>query len=181
MNAPRTKEERLAGTDPNLSTKDRLRLIHARNSQEYKVNKFLKFRGVAEAVAAMSKDPSTKVGAVALDDNFNIISTGYNGFPRGVGDDSARYADREMKYKLVSHAEQNVVAQAAYSGRSLRGTTVLVTALFPCSSCAKSLIQAGVIRVISPPPSTEPRWVEEAYYAGLMFAEAGVEVIHYEK
>lgn len=146
-----------------------------------RLDRYLKFRPIADAVASMSKDPSTKVGAIALDENMNIVSTGYNGFPRGVDDRIERYADRDIKYKFVSHAEQNLVAQAAYGGRSLKGCTVLLTSLFPCSACAKSLIQAGVVRVISPPPSTDPRWAEEAYFASTMFREAGVEVIHYDQ
>ena len=143
------------------------------------INRYMKFKGIAEAVAAMSKDPPTKVGAIALDENMNIVSTGYNGFPRGVLDTAERYENRPVKYKLVSHAEQNLVAQAAYGGRSLRGCTVILTSLFPCSSCAKLLIQSGVARVISPPPDTDPKWEEEAHYANLMFSEAGIEVIHY--
>lgn len=145
------------------------------------IKKFLKFLPIASEMAKLSKDPSTQVGAVALDDNHNVIATAYNGFPRGVHDDPERYGDREVKYKLISHAEQNLVAQAAYGGRSLAGSTVLLTSLFPCSACAKSLIQAGVRRVISPPPDTNPRWEEEAKWAGVMFEEAGVEVIYYEK
>ncbi len=141
--------------------------------------KHLKFINIAKEIAALSKDPSTKVGAIALDDQMNIIATGYNGFPRGVDDDPARYNDRPTKYKLISHSEQNLVAQAAYSGHSLAGSTVLLTNLFPCSSCAKSLIQAGVKRVLSPPPDTDPRWADEAYWANLMFKEAGVEIVHY--
>lgn len=142
-------------------------------------NTWLKFLPVVQAIAGLSKDPSTKVGAIALDDNRNIVAVGYNGFPRGVNDDHARYADRSTKYKLIAHAEQNVVAQAAYSGRSLAGTTVILSALYPCSACAKSLIQAGVKRVISPMPNADPRWEEEAKWAQLMFEEAGVEVWHY--
>jgi dCMP deaminase len=142
------------------------------------VRKFLKFWPLVEAVASMSKDPSTKVGALALDKNFNIISTGYNGFPRGVNDDPARYADRETKLRLVSHAEQNLIAQAAYGGRSLKGATLLVSSLFPCSNCAKSIIQSGVVRVISPHPSCEPRWAVESKWATILFDEAQVEIIH---
>lgn len=142
-------------------------------------NAWLKYLPVAKAVAAMSKDPSTQVGAIALDENRNIIATGYNGFPRGVNDDPARYADRSTKYSLIAHAEQNLVAQAAYGGRSLKGCTVILTSLYPCSACAKSLIQAGVRRVISPPPDTDPRWAEEAKWASLMFEESGVELCHY--
>lgn len=142
------------------------------------INKFLKFWPVVEAVAEMSKDPSTKVGALALDNNMNIIATGFNGFPRGVSDTLERYADRDIKLRLVSHAEQNLIAQAAYGGRSLRGATLLVSKLYPCSSCAKSIIQAGIVRVISPNPSDNVRWADESKWAQLMFSESGVEVIH---
>ena len=86
--------------------------------------KHLKFLNIVKEIAALSKDPSTKVGALAFDDQMNIIATGYNGFPRGVNDDPARYNDRPTKYKLISHSEQNLVAQAAYSGHSLAGSTV---------------------------------------------------------
>ena len=103
------------------------------------------FVAVAESVAAMSKDPSSKVGAIAIDDDSNILCVGFNGFPRGVRDTEARYADKPTKYRLVSHAEQNLVAQAARNGIALKGSTVIITSLPPCSSCTKSLIQAGVL------------------------------------
>lgn len=143
------------------------------------IRKVLAYLPVAEAIAAMSLDPSTKVGAVAFDDKLNIIATGRNGFPRGVKDSPERYEDRPTKYKLISHAEQNLVAQAAYGGRSLAGSTVLLTSLYPCSSCAKSLIQSGVVRIVSPNPDSSARWAEEAAWSKIMFEEAGVEVLHY--
>lgn len=145
------------------------------------MNWYLKFMAVAEAFAAMSKDPSTKVGAIALTDNRIMISSGYNGFPRGVNDSAARYEDRTTKYALVSHAEANLVAQAAYSGHSLKDSTVLVTPLHPCASCAKLLVQAGVKRVISPVPHIEERWKQESEWASTIFTEAGVEVVFVEK
>lgn len=141
--------------------------------------KHLKFLGHAKASAALSKDPSTKVGAVALDDDFDVVSTGYNGFARGVNDDPERYADREFKYRLIVHAEANLVAQAARNGRSLKGCTVILTSLFPCSACASLLVQAGVKCIIAPVVDNE-RWAEEAKYARLIFSEAGVEVIDYQ-
>lgn len=140
--------------------------------------KLLRYVAVAETFAAMSKDPSTRVGAVSLDFNFNIVSAGYNGFPRGVVDSEERYADRPTKMSLVAHAEANLVAQAAHGGRALAGTTVIVTPLAPCSACAKLLVQAGVIRVVCPVPHYEPRWQQEAETAALIFREAGVEVLH---
>ena len=72
--------------------------------------KFDKFLPTAKAIADLSKDPSTKVGAVALNDDGILLAVGYNGFPRGVGDSPERYAEKEVKYKLISHAEQTLVA-----------------------------------------------------------------------
>lgn len=135
--------------------------------------KHLKFIGYAKAAAALSKDPSTKVGAVALDDDFDVVSTGYNGFARGVNDDPERYADREFKYRLIVHAEANLVAQAARNGRSLKGSTVVLTSLFPCSACANLLVQAGVKCIIAPVVVNE-RWAEEAKYARLIFLRPGL-------
>lgn len=148
-------------------------------SQE--LSKFLKFMPVAKAIAGLSRDPSTQVGAIAFDERLNIIAVGYNGFPRGVKDHLDRYLDRNMKLRLISHAEQNLVAQAAYGGRSLAGATVLVTSLFPCSNCTKSLIQAGVSCIIAPHPETQMRWAAEANLANMMFNEAGVKVVYHSE
>lgn len=143
------------------------------------ITKYLKFVGIAEQVAAMSKDPSTKVGAVALDNSFNILATGYNGFPRRVHDTPERYQERELKYKFIAHAEQNLIAQAAYCGTRLAGSAVIITALFPCSSCAKSLINAGVGVVIAP-LIDNARWQEEGEFAKTMFEESGMRIFYYD-
>lgn len=127
----------------------------------------------------MSKDPSTKVGAVALDDDFRVLATGYNGFPRKVHDTEDRLCNREVKYALTVHAEANIVAQSAYSGVSLKGSTVIVSSLFPCVDCAKLLAQAGVRRVIGPKVQLG-RWFESNSLAKTIFNEVGIEVIEYE-
>lgn len=139
--------------------------------------RFEKFLPIARAVARLSKDPRRQVGAVAVNDDGILLAVGYNGFPRGVSDDKARYADREIKLSLIAHAESNLVAQAAYAGHSLRGSTVLVSSKYPCSSCAKSLIQAGVKRIITPPPDPDSSWSLDASWSELMFKEAGVEIV----
>jgi dCMP deaminase len=141
----------------------------------------LKFIPVAQAIASLSKDPSTKVGAIVVDDDGNILSTGWNSFPRGVDDDPARYADREVKYRLVAHAESNCVSQAARNGVRLKGASIIVTELFPCSNCAKLIIQAGIRRVYAPVMKTHHsgQWFEEKQVSDLMFSEAGVEVVEY--
>lgn len=141
------------------------------------------FVAIAEAVANMSKDPSTKVGALAVDDDSNILCVGYNGFPRGVDDAKARYEDKKTKYAMISHAEQNLVAQAARNGIALKGSTVYITSLPPCSSCTKSLIQAGVKHIYFPEPAigTNALWMEEWNWSRQMLIESGVTYTQYRK
>lgn len=141
----------------------------------------IRFLEMAEMVATWSRDPSTKVGAVAFNEDKVILGVGFNGFPRGVDDSPERYADREVKYKLVAHAEQNLIAQAANTGTSLKGASIAVSALHPCASCTKSIIQAGIKRVVTVAPDSEPRWAEESQVAQMMLKEAGVDVIIYKK
>ena len=105
------------------------------------------FMGIALLAARRSKDPSTQVGACIVSRDNIIISTGYNGMPKGCSDDDFPW-DREgddTKYPYVVHAELNAVLNA--NGRDLRGSRIYV-ALFPCNECAKAIIQSGVEEVI---------------------------------
>ncbi len=105
------------------------------------------FMGVAKLAAHRSKDPSTQVGACIVSQDDIIISTGYNGMPKGCSDDEFPW-DREgaeTKYPYVVHAELNAILNA--NGRDLRGSRLYV-ALFPCNECAKAIIQAGVKEVL---------------------------------
>jgi len=105
------------------------------------------FMGVAKLAARRSKDPSTQVGACIVSPEDIIISTGYNGMPKGCSDDEFPW-DREgeeTKYPYVVHAELNAILNA--NGRDLRGSRVYV-ALFPCNECAKAIIQSGVKEVV---------------------------------
>lgn len=143
----------------------------------------IRFIPVAQAIAGLSKDPSTKVGAVILDEDCNILSVGFNGFPRGVYDNASRYRDKQEKYPRIAHAEMNAVAQAARTGVKLLGATMLVTALYPCSMCARIIIQAGIKKVYAPLPTddTNPLWISEGEISESMFNEAGIQVIQYEE
>lgn len=149
------------------------------------LNKILRFLPDAMAAAGRSKDRSTKVGAVAIDDNFVIKGSGYNGFPRGVNDDHEARHQRPAKYRWTVHAEMNVVAQAARP--TLEGTTIILTSLHPCATCAGLLIQAGVKRIVTRRTEEIKRiesgridWDDEAAIAMEMLAEAGVEVVYYD-
>ncbi len=104
------------------------------------------FFNIALVVASQSKDPSTKVGAVVVDNNKRIVATGYNGFPRGYNDNYKLYQDRTFKYAHICHAEANAICQAAATGVSLSDSSIFIT-LGPCIECAKLIIQAGIKRV----------------------------------
>lgn len=133
-----------------------------------------KYYPIAQAVAGLSKDPSTKVGALIIDNRGAIRAVGYNGFPRGVDDDPGRYADRSVKLRLVAHAEANAIANAAAVGTPLDGCSLVVTK-YPCHECAKLIINAGIERVLT--ADSEPgSWIDSALTASWMFDEAGVKV-----
>ena len=55
---------------------------------------------LAKQAAQWSKDPSSKIGAVAIGGKGQVLSTGYNGFPRGCSDSLTRYMNRDLKYKI---------------------------------------------------------------------------------
>ena len=105
------------------------------------------FMSVALLASMRSKDPNTQVGACIVGDDKRIISTGYNGFPRGCSDDEFPWnrEGEDTKYPYVVHAELNAILNAG--GRSLSGSTLYV-ALFPCNECAKAIIQAGIKTVV---------------------------------
>lgn len=145
-----------------------------------KLQKVLKFLSLAEAVEKYSADKSTKVGAVALDKRLNVLCVGYNGFPRKVLDTPERH-ERPLKYKVTAHAEENLVAQAAFIGAKLRGATLLLTTLFPCTTCCRLIIQSGIVRVISSKSKSLEKWDEEEKISLEMFREAGIEVIYFDK
>lgn len=129
----------------------------------------------AKLAASWSKDKSTKVGAVLVKGK-RVRLMAYNGFPEKIKDDE-RLDDRPTKYKLIQHAEKNALDYCSENGLKTKGLTMVVST-FPCSSCAGSMITAGIKRVVSVEPSEEfrTRWGEEIDFAKAMFAEAGVEV-----
>lgn len=126
-----------------------------------------------------SKDRSTKVGAVVVNDRKIPLVSGWNGFPRGVDDDVAARHERPAKYLWTEHAERNAIDNAAAEGIALRGCTMYVAPLMPCNECAKSIIQAGIRRVVAVEPDwTDPRSCETFHFDMTleMFKEAGVDI-----
>lgn len=132
-----------------------------------------RFMRLALEVATWSKDPSTQVGCVLVK-NKKVLSTGYNGFPKNIGDDLNRLIDRDYKYEITVHAEVNAVTTAALHGISTEGSTAYVT-FNPCSRCAAVLINAGIDSVFSYGGSIVPdRWLQNFILASTLLAEAGV-------
>jgi len=131
------------------------------------------FMGFAAHAAKKSKD-STQVGAVLVGPDGEVRLTGYNGPPRGVIDAEER-RERPTKYLFASHAESNLAAFAAREGIRTKGCRVFVTH-HPCSACARTLIQAGVVSVTFGPGKTSMP-AEEFTAAEVMFREAGVGLV----
>lgn len=140
---------------------------------EHSVKWDQRYLKLAEEVASWSKDPSTQVGAVIVRPDKTIASIGFNGFPRGVIDDSNRYNDRELKYKMIVHGEANAIVSAR---EPLHDCTIYTWPFPPCSNCAALIIQAGIARVVAPVPTPEQivRWGDSFRIAKAMFFEANV-------
>lgn len=130
-----------------------------------------RFIALASLVASWSKDPSTQVGAVVVDQDKRIVSTGFNGFPQGVNDTPV---DREVKLLRTIHAEENALL---FARRNVTGMTIYVTRP-PCARCAAKLIQSGIGRVVYPLPPVDfiERWGVEMQQAQLMFHECGTQI-----
>jgi len=138
------------------------------------------FMSVAFLTAMRSKDPSTQVGAVIVNNLKRIIGVGYNGFPTGCSDDVLPWAktspkgELETKYPYVVHAELNAVMNK--NSESCIGCRLYST-LFPCNECAKVIIQAGIREVIY--ASDKQKSKDSARASRKLFKLAGVEMRHF--
>ena len=102
------------------------------------------FMKIAETVALKSKDPSSKMGCVIVDENRRVVSVGYNGLVQGADESKMTLSERPMKYHFVIHAEMNALL---YAYRDLSGCTVYnLTAT--CDNCLKHCLQAGIKRFV---------------------------------
>jgi dCMP deaminase len=113
------------------------------------------FMKITHLVSERSTCLRRKVGAIIVKDK-KIISTGYNGAPKGIAHcleigcmrDSLGVPSGE-RHELCrgAHAEQNAIIQAAGSGSNMEGATMYCTDS-PCSTCAKMIINAGIERLV---------------------------------
>jgi len=136
--------------------------------------------GIAEAASKKSKDPNSKLGAALVQGNV-VISTGFNGFPRGIDEREERW-QRPIKYQFVSHAEANAIFNAARNGiPTVDATLYLYGFPGPCIECAKAIIQAGILRVVwqlnelkMSDPVAKAKWEDDLDFAQRLLFEAGV-------
>lgn len=135
--------------------------------------------------AGMSKDPSTKVGAIIVGPDREVRSMGFNGFPRHIEDTHERLHDRAQKLDLVVHGEMNAVLNAVRIGVSTRGCKMYMSAMdansgllwggAPCIRCVVELIQAGIGEIITLPNKNTPeRWMKSVHKSMAVLEEAGI-------
>ena len=102
------------------------------------------FLKIAETVALRSKDPSTKVGTVIVDERKRPVSFGYNGLIQGADETKLTLTERPMKYHFSMHSEINAII---FAHRDLTGCTCY-SVYAPCVDCLRFLLQAGVTRIV---------------------------------
>ncbi|ABL02086.1 CMP/dCMP deaminase, zinc-binding protein [Candidatus Ruthia magnifica str. Cm (Calyptogena magnifica)] len=136
-----------------------------------------RYLSLAKEISTWSKDPSTQVGAITVGQKKEVLSQGFNGFPRGIHDSDDRYNHRETKYQFVVHAEMNAIYNATYSGTSLDGATLYVYGLPICLECAKGIIQVGIKKVIIEKSRELDNWNQSVGLSQKMFIEASIELM----
>ena len=127
------------------------------------------FMEVARTVASRATCPRASVGAVLVR-GHRILTTGYNGAPRGVAHCTEIGCEMVGGHCVRStHAEANAVVQGALHGVSLDGATAYCTHQ-PCVNCAKLLISAGIERIVYAESYVDP-------FSQKLLAEAGVALV----
>lgn len=124
-----------------------------------------RFLRLAQEVAGWSKDESSKCGAVIVRPDLTVVSLGFNGFPRGMDDRPELYADREVKYSRVIHAELNAILTAR---ETVKGCTLYTNAPC-CPRCCVHCLQAGIARFVfaEATPEQFKRWELDKTFAYL--------------
>ncbi len=140
------------------------------------------YLAMCNLLSHMSKDEKTQVGAVIVGPDREVLSTGFNGFPRKVNDDVPARHERPAKYTYFEHGERNAIYNAARNGVRVKGTTLFINAP-PCSQCARGIIQSGIIRIIYPKFHAfinRPDWEEDIAIAREMMEEAEIKIFEHD-
>lgn len=138
-----------------------------------------KFMDLAAHVATWSKDPSRKVGCVIVGPDHEVISTGYNGFCRGVDDTKQDRYQRPAKLQWTEHAERNAIYNAARIGACTHGATMYMP-WYPCVDCARAIIQSGIGDLVCGIPDwNDPSWGADFRFVKELFDEVKMNVRFY--
>lgn len=140
------------------------------------------FVEMARLAATRSKDPNTRIGAVIVGPDNEVISTGYNSFVRGLNDNVPARSERPEKYFWYEHAERNAIYSAARHGVPLKGCRMFLSCWTPCTDCMRAIIQSGIKEIIlgtRDGVSGQSKWVEEARRSKEMADETGVTIRYY--
>jgi dCMP deaminase len=140
------------------------------------------FLNIAEQIKLKSKDESTQIGAVIVGKDNEILSTGYNSFPRGLDDSKQERQERPEKYFWIEHAERNSIYNAARIGVSLKNSTIYLTSGVPCMDCARAIVNVGIQIVWCKKVCTtknKEKWEESQEKSIKLFNECNVMVYFY--
>ena len=140
------------------------------------------FLNIAEQVKLKSKDQSTQIGAVVVGLDNEVLSTGYNSFPRGLNDSIQERQERPEKYFWFEHAERNAIYNAARIGVSLKNSTIYLTSGIPCMDCARGIVNSGIKTVYCKEVCTtknKEKWEESQKKSLQLLLECGVVVNYY--
>lgn len=140
------------------------------------------YKQLANTVKLKSKDKYTQIGAVIVGKDGEIVSTGYNSFPRGLDDGLDYRQERPEKYYWFEHAERNAIYNAARIGVSTKGTTMYLSCGLPCADCARGIINSGIKRIFCERVDVTKgeMWKESQERSWDMFMETGVKVCFYD-
>ena len=140
------------------------------------------FLQIAEVVKLKSKDQSTQIGAVIVGTDNEVLSTGYNSFPRGMDDSKQERQERPEKYFWMEHAERNAIYNAARIGVSLKNSIIYLTSGLPCMDCARGIVNSGIKTVYCKQVCTtknKDKWDESQKKSLELLRECDVDVIYY--
>lgn len=102
------------------------------------------FMKIAETASERSKDPSSKMGCVIVDENKRVVSLGYNGLVQGADESKMTLSERPMKYRFAIHSEMNAIL---FARENLHGCTIY-NRVATCDNCLKHCLQAGIKRFV---------------------------------
>ena len=140
------------------------------------------FLGIAEQVKLKSKDKFTQIGAVIVGEDNEVLSTGYNSFPRGMDDSLKERQERPEKYFWFEHAERNAIYNAARVGIPLKNSKIYLTSGLPCMDCARGIVNSGIKEVYCKEICTtknKEKWDESQKKSYQLLSECGVTIIYY--